>query len=340
MKHEVVISKEQETLWIKFENHCKNEGIGSNRLLKLKNMYHVICRGIKANFEKATREDIELFINALNNNQFKKLDNELYKGNSKRDIKKFIKQFWKWLKGNNELYPKEVIWIKTKIAKEEKPIEKEVISIDDITKLANSFDRIEYKILTLMLFDSGFRISEMLSVKKKNLTWEDYEGIKKCFWLKCNVSKTYVRKIPIPLFTEDIQAFTNSTNFKEMKDDDLLFNKEYRIVHKTLNLKAKEVLKRKISPHIFRHSSATYYARELEGNTLQLATRYGWSLGSDELKTYVRLSGSYEKSSAKKVYENETGKLKQEVAELKEQLKNQKQFIMEEVAKMIASKKK
>ncbi|MBN2142972.1 site-specific integrase [Candidatus Woesearchaeota archaeon] len=312
-------------LWTKFENHCLNEGLSRNRMKKLKMVYGLILRGFDDhNLDELTRTDIETFVNKLNRNEFKATSGTNYSGSSKSDVKKFLKQFWKWLKGDNEIYPPEVAWIKARISKDEKPIEKEVLSLNDTIRLANGFSRIEYKLLTLLLFDSGFRIQEMLSVKKKDLTWEEYAGEKKCFWMRCNLSKTYVRKIPVPLFTEDIQAFVNSTYFKGLASDSLLFVKGYATVRKILCERAVQVLGRKLSPHLFRHSSATYYARELEGDTLKLAHRYGWSLGSDEMKTYVRMSGAYERASVKKVYENETVKLKERITELEEELNNQR----------------
>ncbi|MGV8140949.1 MAG: tyrosine-type recombinase/integrase [Candidatus Woesearchaeota archaeon] len=306
---------------VRFENHCLNEGLSQRRLKKLRNSFKTILRGLGGKeINSIGRSDLEDFINRLNRNEFKSLDGLNYSGNTKSDIKKFIKQLFKWYKGNNEVYPVEVVWIKTRISKDEKPIEKEVMSFDDAVRLENAFEKVEYKILTIMLFDSGFRIAEMLSVRKKDLTWEEYDGTKKCFWIKCNISKTYVRKIPIPLFTEDIQQFANSTYFKGLNEDELLFSKCYSTVRKIIDERAQKILHRRITPHLFRHSSATFYARELDGDTLKLAHRYGWSLSSDELKTYVRMSGSYERASAKKVYENETGKLKSRITELEEEL--------------------
>jgi len=325
-----------DALWLKYENFLLNEQLSHNRMQKLKMVYNVIRRGFKDKpLEDRTRKDVEDFINELNHNTFKREDGKIYQGNTKLDIKKFLKQFWKWLKGNNEDYPPEVRWIKARIGKDEKPIEKEVMSVAQASKLANSFSKSEYRALVLLLFDTGFRISEMLSVTKKDLTYEDYEDGQACFWVKCNQSKTYVRKIPAPLFTEDIQAFVNGSYYKSLEDNAPLFNMSYASILQGLNDHAKEIIHRKITPHLFRHSSATYYARELGGNTLQLATRYGWSLGSDELKTYVRLSGAFEKQAAKQVYGNETIKLRKEVEEMKTELAEYKKAI----AKLVRAEK-
>ncbi len=322
---------------VRFENHCLNEGLSKRRLQKLRYSFKTVLRGLNGkNISEVGRVELEEFINKINRNEFRTEEGKIYSGNTKSDIKKFIKQMWKWYKGNNEIYPLEVVWIKTRISKDEKPIEKEIISFNDAINLANAFEKIEYKLLTLILFDSGFRIAEMLSVRKKDLTWEEYDGTKKCFWIKCNISKTYVRKIPIPLFTEEIQQFYNSTYFKGLSDEELLINKRYSTVRKILDERSQKILHRRITPHLFRHSSATFYARELDGDTLKLAHRYGWSLSSDELKTYVRMSGAYERASAKKVYENETGKLKERIGELEEELMNFRKNMNE--IKMIITK--
>lgn len=161
---------DQSALWERFHNHMLNEGATQNRIAKLKQMFKTCQRGLPKGYEASKREDIETFMNKLNRNEFKTTKNNNYSGSSKADIKKFLRQFYKWLKGNNEVYPKEVSWLKARISKDEMPEEKPVISPNEALKLANSFSDIRYKILVLLLFDSGFRIQEMLSVKKKDLT--------------------------------------------------------------------------------------------------------------------------------------------------------------------------
>lgn len=304
-------------LWIKFESHLLNEGISSIRRKKLKTMYNVALRGL--DLSTATRENIEKFISELNRNEFKKIDGTSYSGNAKKDIKKFLKQFFKWYKGDNEYYPKEVSWIKTKIAKDEEPEERPIIELTEIPKLAKLFKKYDYQILTLLLFDSGFRIQEMMSVKKKDLTWEEFDDGKKCFWIKCNKSKTFPRKIPVPLFTEDISSFFNSAEYNAKGADDLLLEIKYDGYRKMLKKYGNSLIGRPLTPHCLRHSSATYYAREYAGNVPLLAQRYGWSFDARELKVYVRKSGAYNKQGAKISYRNDVTKLKEELRKIKEQ---------------------
>lgn len=311
-------------------------------------MFIILERAFEKPFNDISKQEMKDYISSLNRNEFKRLDGKDYSGSSKSDIKKFIKQFWKWHKGENELYPKEVAWIKTSISKDEQPEPKPIISQLEAFNLSKVFSKIEYRILVLLLFDSGFRIDEMRSVKKKNITWEDYEENndgEKCFWIKCTRSKTKTRKVPIPLFTEDYQAFINSAYYNSLNDDDYIFSSSRNAILKAIRRACGEIYgidkktgkpKKHLTPHAFRHSSATYWAGILNGNLFSLCDRFGWAYDSDEAKVYVRLSGAHQKLSAKRVFDSSILELKKENQAQQEEIEamqKQIKILMETVIK-------
>lgn len=307
--------KGSKNVFLDFENHMLNQAVSKKRLVKLRMLYRMVEKHTKKAVFKLTRKDIEIYTNKLNRNKITREDGQNYSGSTKSDIKKFLRQFFKWYAGDNEHFPKQVSWLRTKISKDELPKEKPVLSMKEIIKLSQSFRKPEFKIMTLILFDSGFRINELLNVKKKDLTFEQYDNQSddKCFWIKCSISKTIPRKVPIPLFTEDLQNFVNTSYYQNLNNDELLFPVSYQSFLLVLRRNSKKTLGKAISPHCLRHSSATLYSKEYEGNMNLIGQRYGWSFSSKEMATYIRRSGSYEKIGAKKVHTNQLLELKRHV---------------------------
>lgn len=304
--------------WKLYEDHLLNEGLSDKRIKKLHSMFLIVQRGLGDDFPKADRAQIENFLNTLNRDQFRKQDGKAYSGSTKSDLKKFIKSYWKWSKGNNEAFPREVAWIKTAIRKDEKPQEKPIISQAEALELANSFHSVQLRVLTLILFDSGLRIDEALSIKKSGLTLETFdEEQNKCYWVQCTRSKTFNRKVPISLFTKEIQEFCNSAYYRNLEPDDWLFSTGYGNYLKALKRASLKVLGKRLSPHCLRHSSATLYAGLYNGDVIKLSQRFGWSYSANELKVYVRRSGALQKEGAKLVYHNQMQELQAENEKLK-----------------------
>lgn len=299
--------------WEKYEDQLLNKGLSQKRIAKLRALYSMVTDDLRVPLEKAERKDFEDYVRRLHRGDLKSRYGTPYSGSTKADLKRFIRAYIKWLRTDDEYYPPEVRWIKTQIAKDEQPEEKEIVTHEEVVKLANSFEKQHMKYITLLLFDSGFRIQELLSVKKKDLTFDVYDGDKKCFWLSCNESKTEKRRIPLLLFEEDYRDFVNSTYVQGKDAEDALFPYGYNAVLRGLKRRADAILKKKLTPHTLRHSSATYYAKEYDGNSMLLAERYGWTYSSDQLKRYIRRSGAYQRAGAKKVYENEVVKLRSDL---------------------------
>ncbi len=325
-------------LWTKFENSLANAGITKSRIRNVKSRVFKLEEQFGKPLSDLCRSDVEAWAAKLHRNEIRKADGKIYSGDYKATLKKVLRQFLKWHKGNGEDYPDEVRWLRTKVAKDERPEEKITLTVEETVKLANSFQKIEYKLIVLLLLDSGFRIGELLSMKKCDLTWDRYGEIgEKCFWVTCRDSKTATRRIPVNLFPEEYKSFINSSYFQNLQSEDLIFSMQYNTVRRNLWERSQVVLGKHISPHCLRHSSATLYAKLLNGNMNMLAQRFGWEYDSKQLATYIRKSGAYLAPAAKLADQNDLMRLREETSNLREKI-NRMEPVFELLLKALENK--
>lgn len=271
------------------KNKAKKK-VGKHRLSKYLSIMRNLSISFKKPFMEVNQENIEKFI--------KELEESDYSEATQVDYKKAMKKFWKWLKGNNSFFPDEVSWFDTSIKVKEIP----ALSKEEIERLIQATPTARGKALVMVMFDSGARIEEFLNIKIKHLTQkEDY------WQIRIEFSKTKPRTISLPLST----LLLNNWLKEHPKRDDLeaqLFPLEYGAVKMFLKRLGIRVLKKKVYPHLLRHSSATYYCTKL--NQYQLCYRYGWSMSSSQPARYIDRQGLNEEKTAELVKFDEITKYK------------------------------
>jgi hypothetical protein len=149
------------------------------------------------------------------------------------------------------------------------------------------------KAIIALLFDSGIRAGELL-----NMTIADVDLTSNPAHIAVN-GKTGIRQIPIMFSVPYMAQYLNS--IKKKAPSDYLWttvgtwaNKDRKIDHAGLGKMVKEVaakagIQKRVYPHLFRHSRASYYANKLTEQ--QLKAFFGWTGGSQMAATYVHLSG-------------------------------------------------
>jgi site-specific recombinase XerD len=139
---------------LNFLKYLLAKGISQGRIIKCVYTLRPIAEMLNKPFRDATKDDIIEVVSKLENN-------EKYKERTKVDFKKILKQFYKWLKGDGEEYPKEVRWIKTTF--------KEILTKQEIELLANATTNLRDRAFVLTLYESGCRIGEFLPIKIKHV---------------------------------------------------------------------------------------------------------------------------------------------------------------------------
>ena len=270
--------------WIDFS---RANGVNIKTLLKNMYCFRIFSRFMQPNllYLKATRDQLA--------SAMAKVEGSDYSPKTKRNIKITVKAFYKHFIGEDYYYPKQVAWIKAATNGNKKMLPEDILSEKEIRKMIESAGNVRDKAIIAVLYDSGIRVGELLSLRKKDV---DLSGEPNHITVN---GKTGMRRIPILFSPPYLARYLELV--KQKKSDDFLWtaigtwtghNKlvDGSAIRKLLRLTgAKAGIDKRIYPHLFRHSRATNYANKLTEQ--QLKGLFGWTGDSKMVSTYVHISG-------------------------------------------------
>lgn len=288
------IHEENKLLINKFVTSKRAQGVKPIRLKKLVFVLRNFSQIINKSFEQTTKQDIETYLCYLEENN--------YTTWTKIDYKVVIKSFYKWYLGDDETTPKIVSWVRNKEPKDS-IMPEELLTEEDVLRAISVCQFERDKALIHLLYESGVRIGELLTLKIKHITFSEPVSA-----ILVN-GKTGQRRIPIiksvaPLkkwlekhpLKDDPNSFvwikTNERkgNFRTHGtreiNEILCYSSIKKIIH--TQFRTAKINKR-ANPHMFRHSRATFLAKHL--TEAQLKQFFGWTQSSDMAARYVHLSG-------------------------------------------------
>ncbi len=222
-----------------------------------------------------------------------KIESTKYSAHTKQHVKVAIKSLYKHFLGEDLQYPKKVAWIKTGIGKSKKLLPEDILSEEEVLKLINSSQNARNRAIIALMFDSGIRVGELLNMRMKDIDLSDEPA-----HIMAN-GKTGMRRIPIFFSVPYVANYVNSIKDREPTDpmwsgignwtdkDKVVDYAGIRVMLKRAGKKAG--IEKRIYPHLFRHSRASYYANKLTEQ--QLKSLFGWAGDSRMASTYVHLSG-------------------------------------------------
>lgn len=300
--------------------------VGEKRQRKLLDMFILFFKNCNKSLSQLTLKDLQDLKDKLLNDTIKKQNGGNYSLKTKEDLTETIIRFLEWNNPNklNELASKRLPlrkWFMIK-AKRKTP---ETLSEAEVEKLYKNCKSLEGKFLIAVLFDSGARIEEFL-----NIRFEDIEEPTTNFPyykidFKEEYSKTEGRKIGLywKYCTEAIAKYLGACEKKDMKDR--VFDKNYDAVRMYLARLGKRILNKRVHPHLFRKSSATYYASKL--NRQQFCIKYGWKFSSDMPDIYIRRAGVEEDKVKDLMLNDDISVLRSEISYMKLKQKEQSKKI-------------
>ena len=264
---------------------------------------------LKKPFRDATKDDIIAFIDELRSGRTRKpyLDkNGRFKIPKIQPLKEGsllmyqvrLKRFYQWLYGmEDKQYPENVIWIKLRRMSNHRKLPEDILTKEEIKKMYELANDTRDRALVHVLYESGCRIGELLGMRIKDVRFDQYGAA-------INVDgKTGERRLRLITSAPDLQNWIEHHPSKdEPKSPVWVTITEYcpdyygkAITKEGVGALLKRLaqragIKKRVHPHLLRHSRATHMAKEYTESELKLI--FGWSGGSLMPQTYIHLSGS------------------------------------------------
>ena len=291
------ISEANRKLIEKFEQTCNLEGLSIPRRLKLIGSLIILARDyLKKDFKKATKQDLKEAILRVE-------DNEDYSAWTKQSYKAILKKFYKWLKFGDEYktepgYPEIVSWINTNIKPKDKPKIKasDILNEDEVKKLIEAAEHPRDKAFIAMLYELGARIGEIGNLRIHDVTKDRYS-----YLVDLN-GKTGHRTPRIVISDPYLTDWLNTHPLKHQPESPLWIligsrDKNKKMEYPALRalvtrLKEKSDIKKRLYPHLFRHSRATHLLANKQINESQAKVYFGWTPSSRMLSEYSHLVSS------------------------------------------------
>ena len=281
---ELEISVEDKAVIYKFKDYCLSQGIG---LIKIERYLHDLIKltqMLHKPLEKARKDDLMRVVAELNQSDLSE--------QTKKGFKIMLRRLYRILRGVEAKgeYPEEVKWISIHINENHRKLPEELLTEEEIKDIVKNCRCLRDKALIATLAESGCRISEIGLMKIKHVSFEEYGA-------RLTVAgKTGMRKVLIINSAPYLQEWINQHPMNDAPDAWLWYNPQrngclsYTRIKNILQLATKHVgIKKRVHPHLLRHSRATSLASIMSDASMK--HYFGWTQGSKMASFYIHMSG-------------------------------------------------
>ena len=310
------ISQRNKDLINEFNRASFIEGLSKSRRTKIIGRLRIIAEDyLKKDFDKATKDELK--------DVFMRIDGrEDYSPWTKRGYKVITRKFYKWLKFGDEYrtrtdYPPIISWLRCTVSRKEQPRVKasDLLTEDEVKLLIDTAEHARDKAFIAMIYELGARIGEIGGLLIKELTRDkfgyivDLEG------------KTGHRTPRIVNSDQYVTTWLNVHPFRDKPEAPLWVmignrNKGKRMQYAAFRALVKRLvinagIKKRIYPHLFRHTRVTHLLADKQINEAQAKVYFGWVPQSRMLSEYSHLMSSDVNNAILAMHGIKTGKEKQ-----------------------------
>jgi len=270
-------------LLLRFLRLKELEGMSTARRLKYYAALKVFLR-VCPRIVDAQREHVEEFLLLLRNE---------YKISSQETNWYCCKKFFEFLEKEElfkELHPS--------FSNRGMKLPEELLSRGDVDYLIKNARSLRDRAFIAVLYESGARIGELLTLQLKHVTFDVYGAV------LIVDGKTGMRRIRLietaPMLKDYVYSLPKGDEgplWPNWKGANISYAAIYRMLQKLVKSCG---LEKRVHPHLFRHSRATHLADKL--TEAQMKILFGWAGNSDVPSVYVHLSGRDVEEALLRIY--------------------------------------
>jgi integrase len=270
-----------------FANYLMAENLSDHKIYRYLQSFRALAPLIDFDLKDASRSDLVKLVGRINHN---KIPDKDYKPSSRAELKKAIRKFYVFESGEESPDKTGFISVSVKKSNRSRVDPDRLPTPNTVKRMKNHAKNPRDKVLVSMLWESGARIGEFLS-----LDWDDLDFFDDHINLSLN-GKTGERTIPV------VESKTLLDNWKKFHDNPspgepvfTSFQGGNRISYNCARRQLRRIsdradIEKKVNPHAFRKSRATWMASK-GANIFQLMEFFGWST-SETAMVYVRMAQS------------------------------------------------
>ena len=265
----------------KYRDYLVSEGITFGRVGKYLTDLKRASFLLGKKFEEADEQDMRRIVSVYEKD-------ETYSPWSKRDFKVALRKFYTWLRGMKE-YPPEVAWMRVYTKIRNPRTAEDMLTEEEVKKLIEAAETPQAKAFVATLYESGCRIGELIFLKTGQVKFDEIGA--QLFV----TGKTGFRRVRTVSSVPYLADWINRHPRKDDPEALLWLNNWLKpctyggIANMLRRISRKAGIRKKMNPHNFRHSRASYLANFL--TEAQMKEYFGWTQNSDMASVYVHLSG-------------------------------------------------
>jgi len=196
------------------------------------------------------------------------------------------RKYMRWLNPNLNWNYKLTATAKTRLP--------EVLTLEEVVRMVKSTKNPRNRAMICLMFDSGMRPGEIVNLKIEDIIF-DMDGLIVNVPVEGKKGQRRIRTVNTMNSEQALKEYLRYHEFKSNPYSLLFYNidKKNKLSVERLNEVIKETVRRakiekKVTSYTLRHTSATYLAKHLTEQEMKIY--FGWTMGSDMVKTYVHLS--------------------------------------------------